>query len=297
MNKITKLEFRIHSKASERYIDVVFKFDGGMKLPTSIPLEYRRTGTDIKAEEVDEYIASIYEEVLPSKWSSWKSEQEKFWDAKPNAKITQSFFDALAQNFTWTCVSCSLPTNPNFARRIQDLKEFGYTLATNTNRYCTKCSEKTTQLILLPIKRGGITGYETWTPELRTRIIKILSSFDSFEAKALRKEGLLPDHKFPEIRWDSKTKRDSLEQLSDDEIKQDFQLLSNQRNQQKREVCRNCFQTGTRGEIYGIPFYYQGSSQWDTNIPKTGKLAEKGCIGCGWYDIQAWRHELIKKLS
>jgi hypothetical protein len=121
-----------------------------------------------------------------------------------------------------------------------------------------------------------------------------LNSFDAYEAKKTRAEGLLPDHHFPEIRWDAKTKRNSLALISDDDIKRDFQLISNQRNQQKREVCRNCFQTGERGVIYGIPYFYSGTEFWDSCIPKIGKGAEAGCVGCGWYDINTWRINLNK---
>lgn len=297
MSKIVKGLLRTHAKASERYVDVIFTFDDDTELDTSVPIEYRRTGTDIKDTDVDAYIAKIHEALVPTKWSAWRGEQEVFWRDKSAARTTKSFFDVLARRFIWSCTVCTLPPNPNWARRIQDLKEFGYTIATNTNRYCPQCDKKTTQLVLLPIKRGGLTGYETWTPALRSRIIKVLAGFDEFEAKATRPEGLLPDHKFPEIRWDLQTKRDSLHELTDDEIKRDFQLLSNQRNQQKREVCRRCFQTGVRGVIYGIPFYYEGSSAWRTDIPKIGKAAEQGCVGCGWYDISMWRNELIKKLG
>ncbi len=61
-------------------------------------------------------------------------------------------------------------------------------------------------------------------------------------------------------------------------------------------MCRNCFQTGKRGIIYGIPYFYEGGENWDPSIPKTGKEAEKGCIGCPWYDIQKWRMNLLDKL-
>ncbi|MBX9835658.1 MAG: hypothetical protein K2X65_05720 [Burkholderiaceae bacterium] len=187
-----------------------------------------------------------------------------------------------------------MPSNPNFARRIQDLKEFGYSLATDTNKFCEKCCLNTTQIALIPIKKGGITGYETWSPKLRSHIVKVLNSFDAYEAKKTKAEGLLPDHHFPEIRWDANTKRDSLAEISDEDIKRDFQLISNQRNQQKREVCRNCFQTGERGIIYGVPYFYSGTKIWNSNIPKTGKSAEAGCVGCGWYDINTWRINLIQ---
>lgn len=80
--------------------------------------------------------------------------------------------------------------------------------------------------------------------------------------------------------------------MTDQEIRDKFQLLSNQRNQQKREVCRNCFQTGKRGTIYGIDYFYKGTDTWDSTIPQKGKAAEQGCIGCPWYDIDRWRQEL-----
>ena len=103
----------------------------------------------------------------------------------------------------------------------------------------------------------------------------------------------LPDHKFSEIRWDENTKAENPDTMTDDEIRSKFQLLTNQRNQQKREVCRTCFQTGNRGVIYGIPFYSKGNEHWDNTIPQD---AEKGCIGCPWYDIAEWKKQLLKRL-
>lgn len=296
VNKVKRGKIREHSKASERYVDATF-FYNDVTLELSVPIEYRRTGTDIPDSGIDGYLEEIYDEMDPNNWAGWHAEQVRFWQTKPRAAKTKQFFDVLSQEPKWQCVNCNLPPNPNPARRIQDLKEFGYTLATNTKRQCASCRANTTQLLLLPLSRGGITGYETWTPETRSRIVKVLACYDAFEGKVGRKEGLLPDHKFPEIRWDLKTRRESLSDLSENEIKHDFQLLSNQRNQQKREVCRACYQTGKRGNIFGISFFYQGSETWDPNIPKTGKDAEEGCRGCGWYDIQKWRVALEGKVK
>jgi hypothetical protein len=87
--------------------------------------------------------------------------------------------------------------------------------------------------------------------------------------------------------------------MTEQEIKNKFQLLDNQRNQQKREVCRKCFQTNKRGTIFGINYFYEGDENWQTNfinqnkeVVKIGKDAELGCVGCGWYDIQKWRESL-----
>jgi hypothetical protein len=297
MADVTKLQIRNHSKASEKYVDVVFNYHGNVNVATSIPLEYRRTGTDIQTDEVDTYLLKVRNEINPEKWAAWRLLQDTFWKDKPGASTTKSFFDKLNKNFDWCCATCCLPTNRNFARRIQDLKEFGYTIATNTKLHCVTCGKNTMQLILIPLARGGITGYETWSNELRNKIIEKLKSYDAFEARHGRKEGLLPDHKFPEIRWDSATKRPTIEDLNEEEIVRDFQLLSNQRNQQKREVCRGCFQTGNRGVIYGIAFFHKGNNTWDVSVPKKGKEAERGCAGCAWYDIAAWRVALQSKLK
>ena len=297
MQKINKGQIRYHAKASEKYIDVVFVYNQPPPYDCSIPIEYRRTGTEIEEDAIDNYLDEVYEKIHPEHRNQWKQDQEEFWSTKPRATTTKGFFDTLVKNLYWNCVYCDLPSNPNPARRIQDIKDFGYTIATDTKKYCQKCKRNSTQYLLLPLPRGGITGYEIWSKELREHIIKLLKTYDAYEAKVTKKEGLLPDHKFPEIRWDEETRRNSLENLSETEIKNDFQLLTNQRNQQKREICRYCYQTGQRGLIFGIPFFYKGTIEWDKRIPPRGKNAEKGCIGCGWYDIERWRQELIKKLK
>ena len=126
MLTIQKQEIRNHSKASEEYIDVIFNYPNGFSYSISVPTQYRRTGTEIGAEDVDEYLEKIYKEVDPSNWDKWKSDQDIFWNSeKPGATVTRSFFDILSKNFNWCCATCDLPANPNFARRIQDLKEYG----------------------------------------------------------------------------------------------------------------------------------------------------------------------------
>ncbi|MEB3502610.1 hypothetical protein ROV62_01415 [Pasteurella multocida] len=287
-----------HSKASEEYIKVKFKYDNDITWDGWIPVEYRRTGISIdenNEEEINKYLNSVYNEIHPNNYQSWLKKQEEFWiDSK--AIVTKQFFDSLRDG-GWRCVKCALPQNPNWARRIQDLKEMGYTISTNTKHFCTHCKQNTTHLLLIPIQRGNLigNGYETWSINLRKRILKVLNNIDVYENRT--NQHILPDHKFSEIRWDDNTKSTNQEDMTDEEIKQKFQLLSNQRNQQKREICRTCFQTGKRGTIFGIPFWYQGNENWDNNIPKKGKLAEKGCLGCAWYDIQKWRSELLKKLK
>lgn len=289
-----------HSKASEEYIHVKFIYSDDAFWEGWVPVEYRRTGVSIKEGETEKlytFLNSVYMQMNPGNLSKWREDQEKFWhEEKPNASTTKAFFDSLVKG-GWQCVDCTLPKNPNWARRIQDLKEFGYTLATDTKRYCPNCKENKTHLLLLPIVRSGVegNGYETWSPALRRRIIRVLGGIDAYEGTY--SAHCLPDHKFSEIRWDEHTKSENPDTMSDDEIKAKFQLLTNQRNQQKREVCRTCFQTGKRGVVYGIQFYYKGNENWDTTLPQKGSDAEKGCIGCPWYDLLEWKRQLLKKLN
>lgn len=292
---------KFHAKASERYLHVHFIYTGH-SWEGWVPTEYRRTNLHVDVNNEDEladYLNQIYEQLNPQHYKEWRLAQEEFWRLeKPNASVTKGFFDPLADaQGEWVCARCQLPHNTNPQRRIQDIKDFGYTLATDTNRFCKHCGKKTTHLLLLPIPRADSSGngYETWTPAMRKRIIRVLGAWDVYEAA--NSNHCLPDHKFPEIRWDDETKADNPDTMSNEEIASKFQLMTNQRNEQKREVCRNCFQTGKRGTIFGIDFFYAGTADWDRTIPPKGKEAEQGCIGCPWYDIALWRKKLIEKLQ
>jgi hypothetical protein len=144
----------LHRKASEKYLDVTFSYPNGT-YRFGIPIEYRRTGLLLETtEEIKEYLFTAYEYCNPQKWTAWKEEQAAFWDTKPGAKITRPFFDALL-SFEWKCKGCQLPPNGNWARRTQDIKEFGYTFATKSARCSRACGKNTTHLQLVPIPRLG----------------------------------------------------------------------------------------------------------------------------------------------
>lgn len=291
--KVTVIGSREHSKASEKYIDVVFKYDD-TEWKGSVPYEYRRTGTNISDNEgIARLLNQAYEYLAPDSREKWIEEEKKFWD-QSKKDITRPIFDALT-DFEWKCIHCEIPKNPNWARRFQDIKELGYTTATHTKMWCKTCSANTTHILLLPFPRSVGTGYENWTHAVRAKIIKVLNSFDVYEDR--KREHLLPDHKFPEIRWDDEYMKSLPKEMDESEMKRRYQLINNQRNEQKREVCRRCFQSNKRGFPFGIKYYYEGDENWPKTVPRIGVSAEEGCIGCGWYDLAKWRDDLNKRLT
>ena len=291
---------RFHSKAREAYVSVEFRYPNSQPIRWDVPIAYPRTGVDLSEadeNEIEQYINKIHDICDPKLWDKFLQDQRVFWSGKSKSAVTKPFFDVLASSFEWKSVESDFPKNPNWARRIQDLKEMGFTIATNTKMYDARISSNCTHLLLLPIPRGGVTGYETWSAATRSKIVRVLASYDAYEARKVRPESLLPDHKFPEVRWDEATRRDSLDELSDEEIRRDFQLITNQRNQQKREACRNCRLTNVRGYPFGIAYFYSGSKLWPKGVPVQGKEAEQGCVGCGWYDLEKWRMSLNAELE
>ncbi|MBO7286892.1 MAG: hypothetical protein J6U85_01545 [Bacteroidales bacterium] len=276
-----------NNKASEKYIRTTFIQDDGFSWDTVVPYENRRTGLNLNSEnKIADYLMSIKPFFQKEKMKNWIDEQRK--KKIIGGPVTSLFFEVL---LSLKEEIDTFPQNNNPQRRIQDIKDAGYTVASIPN-----ARNRETSRILLPLPLAGEMGYETFTNQFKARVIRLLCGKNVFEAKQTTKKGLVIDHKFSEIRWDEDTKSDNSMSMTDEEILQKFQLLDNQRNLQKREVCRICYQEGKRGVIYGIPYFYEGTEMWDSNIPTKGKNAEKGCIGCAWYDIERWRKELLKEL-
>ena len=277
-----------NTKASEYYIRTRFiQDDNGSKWDTVVPYIDRRAGLNIVTEEeLVEYLISIKPYFRKEAMDKWRVEEQK--RGLIGGSVTKPFFDVL---LSFKEEIENLPANNNGARRIQDIKDAGYTIASVPN-----AKDRMTSRILLPIPVHGEMGYENFA-QIKARIIRLLNGVNAYEAKPTAKKSLIPDHKFSEVRWDEDTKAENPDTMSDSEIIQKFQLLDNQRNEQKREVCRKCFQEGIRGTIYGIKYFYKGTEKWDDTIPVKGKAAEKGCEGCPWYDIEEWRRRLNNEVK
>jgi hypothetical protein len=306
-SNITVIEFLDNSKASEYYVRTKFVQDDGFTYTTIVPYEYRRTGLELRSEkDIADYLKSVKKYFTKTWMKNWadnekkqcledienkkKKNEDKISRGKKPTEIVTPYFLLTLLTLEETSGD-KLPPNRNPQRRLQYLKDGGYTIP-----IVQYGGEKTTST-LLPFPKHKEMGYEKgFTKQFKARVIRLLKQRNAFEARVTSAKSLIPDHKFSEVRWDDETKSENSMDMTDAEIVQKFQLLDNQRNQQKREVCRKCFQEGIRGTIYGIDYFYQGDELWDSNIPTKGKAAEKGCIGCPWYDIELWRKMLNKHI-
>ena len=277
-----------NNKASEVYVKTKFVQSNGFEWETYVPYVDRRAGLNIETEQdLAEYLKSLKQYFTKEAMEKWRQTEKA--RGLIRGDVTPDFFDIL---LSFKEELERFPPNRNPARRIQDIKDAGYTIASVPRQ-----NGRGYNRILLPIPLHTEMGYETFTPQFKARVIRLLKERNAFEARTTAKKALIPDHKFSEVRWDEETKDENPMDMTDDEIIQKFQLLDNQRNQQKREICRKCYQEGVRGTIYGIDYFYKGTKQWDKNIPTKGKAAEKGCEGCPWYDIEEWRNRLNKALK
>lgn len=254
-----------------------------------MPYVDRRAGLGLDSEkEIADYLLSIKHYFSRDAMAAWRENELRRGLIK--GPVTSQFFNVL---LSFEEEYDRLPPNTNPARRIQDIKDAGYTVASVPRGQGMRGYNR----ILLPLPLVAAMGYEVFTPQFKARVIRLLKEMNAFEAKRTSKNALIPDHKFSEVRWDEDTGEENTMEMSDEEIIRKFQLLDNQRNQQKREICRRCFQEGIRGTIYGIKFFYEGGERWDDAFPAKGRDAEPGCVGCPWYDIDMWRKKLNERLG
>ncbi len=280
------------------YLEVTFRYPA-KTWNGAIPIKSKYQGTDIPLtyDDVKSWVAECYQELDPGKNQLWQEEQRRFWQTK-EAYDTQNVFDALngTDDITrWQCRKCGpVPqSNPQPAARIKALKQMGYYIATD-KRDCPTCggSEYFDLLIRLPRNPADNEKRYSISVQLQNKIKSILPLKDAcFDSPQVPSE-LIIDHKFPSSRWvQGETVNET--DMSEEEIRHKFQLLTNQTNLQKERYCKRCVSEGIRGDFFGIKWYYQGDEQWRG----TSKADEDGCVGCCWYDFQLWRERFNEYLS
>ena len=186
---------------------------------------------------------------------------------------------------TWVCVDCMCGDleleNINAAEVVRELGEkFGYMFETSESGqkrkhiFIPRCCTKRTHYKFIGFGDCKKTRIQFDT-ETKKRLKRLYNNTDAFSGQ--KSGDLQIDHKTPHLIKDDE-KPYAL--MSDDELMDEFQLLTPGHNTQKREVCSYCQNSGRRPPFFfsGCAGYYAGDSQYNGT-----------CYGCGWYDGNAWR--------
>lgn len=283
-----------NKRASEIYVEVSFE----ERETYLIPISGHRYDffVDISSNDsILAYVESLSEYFLRERVEEWYSNLELLY-CELLSKRQLDFLKEMASP-EGVCRYCSLvyKESPNPQATVRDLKDKGFYICT-VQRYCEKADKLKTYDFLTPIPPHSLSKRTENIPEeTRRQVKRIYHSKDAYSGRT--DNSILPDHKFPEIRWGENPELSDNKDLSDIEAKAKFQPLSNRFNLMKKEACKKCFAEHIRQYPYGIKFYYQGAERWDDSIPYTGRGAEAGCVGCGWYDLLKWKEELNNKIN
>lgn len=285
----------IPQKTSDIFKSVEFIYDSHTWKGV-IPKRIEHQGLDRTDIEIERSLSYFYECLNPNKRQNWVETILQEWTENQQQSETYKVLKALYSR-EWECRVCGpVPkVNAQPAARLRDLKKKGYIIGSQTKR-CDKCAKSQMHdiLVMLP-KSSNQPLHELRKPmseKLKKKIKSLLNYKEASSARKLSAKELLIDHKFPSQRW-SKSESDNADTMSYDEIKNKFQLLSNQSNTLKSRYCDNCVETGKRGTFMGISWFYQGNENWVGNI----KDEENGCKGCPWYDLELWKSKLQDKLK
>lgn len=184
---------------------------------------------------------------------------------------------------------------------IQGLKRKGYDME-KKKTFCVICGKKTTwdrwtgnRLTITATNAGNISD------RLKQRVFDYYNGQDPVLNTELHPRYALVDHRLPMKRWGA-WEPPSNDDMSDIELEFVFQLLRNSEGQNhnllKSRACEQCFKTGLRPPFHGIEFWYDRRGQrWPDGVPPTGRGANEGCRGCGWYDVLEWKRALNDELG
>ena len=197
---------------------------------------------------------------------------------------TEDFLNECKNNIgKWTCSLHTTGSNQP-AAIFREVKKLGYEFEEATpNRgaktmYCPICKQETTHYTLLNAN-PTLTKHERLVidKKSRERTLNALGWRDAFTGAKITSTPEI-DHKTPWTRLDGDL---DIRSLTDDEIVENFQLLTREHNLLKDRMCSECKKSNIRPPFLGISYWYQG-----------GKDYCGSCVGCGWYDGKKWRESI-----
>lgn len=255
-----------------------------------------RSETGLNDDELREYLETGLEQELIAREDSdrlvlteWGERAKEFVlveDWNPSSMSTKKgrTFDVLSDG-SWHCSECELYGSQP-AAYIRDFRDEGFEFVSNTGgrgeydrRYCDTCGEQTTHRRLkYPFPSEKPITRQEMPESFKQRVRELYDNQDAFD---LSTPGGTPevDHRRPRIRWDEPEDFD-YENMTAEEIREHFQILSGKNNLLKSRKCEQCVETGERPLFCGIDFYYEGGREYTEEI---------GCEGCGWYNPHKWR--------
>lgn len=198
------------------------------------------------------------------------------------------FLSACKDNIgKWTCAFCASNSGQP-AAIFREVKMMGYKFEEISpgrwakDMYCPKCKDVRTHYKLLSSEPEFQERQRiSIDSKTRVRILKLLKGKDAFSGASITSTPEI-DHKVPWTRLDSDI---DASKLSDDEVKDHFQLLTREHNLLKDRMCGQCKQNNVRPPFFGINYWYEGDSHY-----------KGSCIGCGWYDGIKWKEEINKRI-
>jgi hypothetical protein len=172
------------------------------------------------------------------------------------------------------------------ASTFREIKKLGYEFEElsigrwGKQMFCPICDQVTTHYKLLNTE-PTVKEHRRCviTKQSRDRVIKLLEGKDAFTNATISSVPEV-DHKVP---WTKLDEDINISKISDEEIKENFQLLTREHNLLKDRACRKCRETNKRPPFLGIKFWYLGNNEYHGT-----------CEGCGWYDGSKWREEINK---
>lgn len=155
--------------------------------------------------------------------------------------------------------------------------------------FCEHCGANTIhrKLKSTEIIDNGLKARTGIPPAIAKRAKEIYGCVDEYSLRVEPANQLEIDHRVPQVRWTDNEEDNA--NLTDEQIKAKFMLLTRQNNLLKSRFCEECAKTGKRANGYRvIEYWYEGNENYD---------AEIGCEGCFWYNPTKWREELNKKIK
>ena len=190
---------------------------------------------------------------------------------------------------TWVCRMHNSDNANQSAATFREIKKQGYSFEEtgpkrwDKNLYCSVCKTNTTHSKLLAMEPVFSAKPRITIPNNdRIRILNLFNTRDAFTGGSITSTPEI-DHKIP---WSRLEQDINTADLSDNEIKNHFQLLTGEHNLLKDRACSSCIKNNIRPAFLEINFWHKGSFKYLGS-----------CEGCGWYDGVKWREELNKIIN